>query len=120
MVGFISIYLTLHFCVLLHFKGISSLLGLFTIWCFKTLIYSHDSSDNINCPNCHLNYYFYFLALLQVLGTITFIIVDAKFSIAKGKQQTVAAAPTNADVNEITNTLRTANRTNGGFQTANA
>jgi solute carrier family 15 (peptide/histidine transporter), member 3/4 len=65
------------------FTGLGSFLGTFTLIGFKSFIYSSKDTDSINCPKCHLNYYFYFLSILQILGMIAFIFIDSKYLISK-------------------------------------
>lgn len=49
------------------------------------MIYSSKDNDDINCSECHLNYYFYTLAGIQIVGMIIFVIVDYKCKIVKLK-----------------------------------
>lgn len=70
------------------FSGIGSFFGLFTLWSFKSYIFSSpDNIDDINCTKCHLNYYFYYLSLIQLLGVILFILIDYKYKIAASKNE---------------------------------
>ena len=54
------------------FMGIGSLLGSLILFLFHNLIYSRTSADDINCKDCRLDIYFYFLAGLQMFGLICF------------------------------------------------
>lgn len=69
------------------FTGLGSFLGSFAIWIFKSYIFSGKNVDDINCPSCHLNYYFYYLTLIQLLGIVTFILIDYKYSIVACKYE---------------------------------
>ena len=68
-------------------KGIGSFLGSIVLNSLKTFIYSSKDNDDINCRGCHLNYYFYLLAFIQIVGMILFLIVDLKYSIVKNKDE---------------------------------
>ena len=65
------------------FEGIGSFLGTLIFFAFKSVIYSPIKSDDLNCPSCKLNYYFYMLAVLQIIGVIIFIWSDSKFSMTE-------------------------------------
>ena len=68
----------------LFFSGLGSLFGLLTLWSFKSSIFSSpDNIDDINCPSCHLNFYFYGLCGIQIFGILVFIFVDFRFKIAE-------------------------------------
>lgn len=67
------------------FTGIGSFIGSIILNSFKSYIYSSNDNDDINCPTCHLNYYFFLLAFLQIVGMILFLIIDSKFKIVKMK-----------------------------------
>jgi peptide/histidine transporter 3/4 len=65
------------------FSGLGSVFGLFALWSFKSQIFSSpENVDDINCATCHLNYYFYYLAVIQLIGIFLFIFIDWKFKIA--------------------------------------
>ena len=68
------------------FTGIGSFIGSIILNSFKRIIYSSQDNDDINCTNCHLNYYFFLMGLLQIIGMILFLVVDFKFSIVKTKK----------------------------------
>ena len=63
------------------FTGIGSFMGSLALCAFKTFIYSSSYADDISCLACHLNYYFYMLAGLQLVGTLLFTAVDCKYAI---------------------------------------
>ncbi len=67
------------------FTGIGSFIGSIIFNSFKTIIYSSQDNDDINCVDCHLNYYFFLMGLLQIIGMILFLIIDFKYSIVKTK-----------------------------------
>ncbi len=54
------------------FMGIGSMFGSLILFAFQNLIYSQKNQDDINCENCHLDYYFYFLGILQFISIIIF------------------------------------------------
>lgn len=69
------------------FTGIGSLLGTGTMFAFKDTWFFQEDFGNINCrmgcnttgthskKACHLDYYFFFLAVLEFTGMFVFIIV---------------------------------------------
>lgn len=66
------------------FTGIGSLLGTGTMFAFKDVWFFQEDFGNINCrldcnngtyKACHLDYYFFFLAVLEFTGMFVFIIV---------------------------------------------
>ncbi len=63
------------------FTGLGGFLGSFLLFVFKSVIYSSSQSDDLNCAQCQLYYYFFALALLQIVGVVAFIWLDSKFSI---------------------------------------
>lgn len=65
------------------FMGVGSFLGSLILYAFHGLIYSGKSPDDINCNHCHLDYYYYFLAGLQLISIIVFYIIDKKYSLTK-------------------------------------
>ncbi len=68
------------------FTGTGSLMGSFTLYLFKRFIYSSQTNvDDINCPNCRLNFYFYLIAALQIVGLLLYILIDSKYTIVKCK-----------------------------------
>jgi dipeptide/tripeptide permease len=67
------------------FTGIGSFSGSLTLWLFRNFIYS-DTVDDINCPKCQLNYYFYVLAIIQFVGLIMFILIDYFYSIVNDQK----------------------------------
>ena len=63
-------------------QGVGSLLGVITIQLFEGIWFTSFDHGNINCQtfyeagqHCHLDYYFYLVAGLQVLGLIAFVAV---------------------------------------------
>ena len=67
--------------------GIGSLLGSLILYGFHDLIYSRIDHDDINCKNCHLDCYFYFLGALQFISIFIFIIVDRKYCLTRNKNE---------------------------------
>ena len=63
------------------FTGMGIFMGSLALCAFKTFIYSSSYADDISCLACHLNYYFYMLAGLQLVGTLLFTAVDCKYAI---------------------------------------
>lgn len=79
--------------VFFFFSGIGSLFGLVALFCSKSFIFSSAQNiDDINCASCHLNYYFYMLCVIQILGIIIFIYVDFRFRITETSATNGAAA----------------------------
>ena len=68
-----------------YFTGLGSFVGSIIISALASFIYSSTKNDDINCPKCHLNYYFYIIAILQIIGMCVFIAVDSRFSITQSK-----------------------------------
>lgn len=73
-------------------EGIGSLLGSATIAIFESLWFPNYDHGNINCElspfkhpeqKCHLDYYFYTLAGLQVVGILIFIVVAWTLNIGQ-------------------------------------
>ena len=83
------------------FTGIGGFVGSISLSSFKSIIYSPDRDDYINCPTCKLNYYFYFIAALQIIGMFLFVIIDSLYSISRSKDG-YEQAPVDIDVNLIT------------------
>ena len=65
------------------FTGVGSFVGSILLSSLTSFVYSSSKNDDINCPDCHLNYYFYILSGLQLLGIVIFIMIDSRFSISK-------------------------------------
>ena len=65
--------------------GLGSLVGSLILYGFHDLIYSREDHDDINCENCHLDCYFYFLGVLQFISIFVFILVDRKYCLTKVK-----------------------------------
>ena len=66
------------------FTGTGSFMGSFILYLTKRYIFSSKANvDDINCPGCHLNYYFYLMATFQIVGVILFIFIDSKYKIVK-------------------------------------
>jgi peptide/histidine transporter 3/4 len=63
------------------FMGIGSFLGSVLLFSFHDLIYSRNG--DINCENCHLDYYFYTLGSIQFLFIIIYWYLDFKFGLTK-------------------------------------
>ena len=69
-------------------QGIGALVGLGTISAFQHVWFSSYDHGNINCkfPNdkhCHLDYYFYCVAALQVVGMVAFMLATWVFGIGR-------------------------------------
>ena len=72
------------------FSGLGSFFGSLVLIAFKSFIFSSDINvDDINCPTCHLNYYFYTIGVIQLVGIIVFIVVNYKCSITRAKQSSM-------------------------------
>jgi peptide/histidine transporter 3/4 len=69
------------------FMGIGSLLGSLILYAFHGLVYSGKNHDDINCENCHLDFYFYFLGILQFFSIIIFVFIDRKYCVTKLKDE---------------------------------
>jgi peptide/histidine transporter 3/4 len=70
------------------FTGTGSFISSLILYLTKKYIFSSTANvDDINCPKCHLNYYFYLLASLQIVGVILFILIDSKYKIVKCNQK---------------------------------
>ena len=67
--------------------GVGSLLGSIILYAFHNLIYSKIDHDDINCPDCHLDCYFYFLGSLQFFSIFIFIIIDRKYCLTRIKNE---------------------------------
>ena len=67
------------------FNGIGAIIGSAILAIFKPIVFdtTRGNRDDINCYNCHLNYYFYFLAILQIIGMLLFMFFDYKYSISR-------------------------------------
>lgn len=88
------------------FTGIGSFMGSLTLFAFKPLIFSSTvDKDDINCPKCRLNYYFYFLAGLQIVGIVLFIVIDTKYSITRNSRIEEAAVASNESNNQNSNVV---------------
>ena len=61
-------------------QGIASFLGTASTYVFKKWFFDYDHGD-IYCPKCHLDFYFYFLAGVQFVGVIVFVIFAWGFNI---------------------------------------
>jgi hypothetical protein len=67
-------------------SGLGSMLNSLVLLAFKSFIFSSNRDvDDINCATCHLNYYFYFIGVLQLVGVVVFIAVDATCAITRTK-----------------------------------
>lgn len=71
-------------------QGVGSLLGSATIMWFEGIWFTAFNYGNINCPTyeqarkiCHLDYYFYFVGGLQVLGIVMFVVVTWGLGIGR-------------------------------------
>ena len=53
-------------------NGIASFLGIVIINIFKGTWFIYTDKSGINCESCHLDYYFFMLAGLQVFGIVVF------------------------------------------------
>jgi hypothetical protein len=67
------------------FSGVGNFLGGALLVSLKTLIFSSEFQDDINCPECKLNYYFYLLGILQICGILAFIWSDSKYNLITEK-----------------------------------
>lgn len=56
-------------------QGVGSILGTATMQIFHGIWFESGDYGDINCSKCHLGYYFFFLASLQLLGIVAFIII---------------------------------------------
>lgn len=71
-------------------QGVGSLVGTATVSWFQGVFFFRNRAD-INCriqnsdKACHLDYYFFFLSGLQVVGMLVFIAIAIKFDIGSGK-----------------------------------
>lgn len=63
------------------FSGVGNLLGGVLLVSLKSVIFSGENEDDINCSGCKLNYYFYLLGLLQIVGIVLFIWSNARYEI---------------------------------------
>jgi solute carrier family 15 (peptide/histidine transporter), member 3/4 len=72
------------------FNGFGAFVGSLILLIFEPIVFAskRGNKDDINCTNCHLNYYFYFLAVLQIIGMLLFILFDYKYSIARPNNKT--------------------------------
>ena len=72
------------------FNGFGAFFGSIILFLFKPLVFesTRGNRDDINCANCHLNYYFYFLAVLQIIGMLLFMFFDYRYSIARPNAKT--------------------------------
>jgi len=71
-------------------QGVGSLFGFGTIQWFEDIWFTPFDFGNINCRTyaeaqrlCHLDYYFYFIAGLQVIGILLFIAVTWGLGIGR-------------------------------------
>lgn len=68
------------------FSGAGSLFGSLILYLFKEIIYTNPKNiDDINCSSSKFNYYFYCLALVQIVGICIFILVDCKLVLIRCK-----------------------------------
>lgn len=77
------------------FTGVGSFLGTATMYMFKNVWFGSYDNGNINCRipctstgggyvisiTCHLDYYFYFLAGVEIVGLFLFLLVVKVFNI---------------------------------------
>ena len=69
-------------------SGFGSFFGSLTFWSFRSYIFSSSTNSNdINCANCYLNYYFYFIGIVQVIGLAVFMLIDFKCGLTRAKYQ---------------------------------
>ena len=73
------------------FSGLGSFLGTLIISIQKSFVFSSESRnyDDINCAGCHLNYYFYILAGLQILGILIYILIDYKGNLIQSMKNVI-------------------------------
>jgi len=71
-------------------QGVGSLVGFGTIQWFEDIWFTPYDHGNINCRTyeeaqqlCHLDYYFYFIGGLQVVGIVLFIAVTWGLGVGK-------------------------------------
>lgn len=85
------------------FSGLGSFAGSFALWSSKSFIFSSpENIDDINCPKCYLNYYFYLLAFIQIMGILVFILVEWKFKLISTRLDQAPNQPTlSANVNLV-------------------
>ncbi|KAL4223586.1 hypothetical protein ACF0H5_017056 [Mactra antiquata] len=70
-------------------SGLGSFLGFGIMASFQGRWFHHDDHGNINCRSgcygadgsCHLDYYFYFLGLIQLIGIVLFSLTVRKLNI---------------------------------------
>lgn len=68
------------------FSGIGSFAGSLILFLFKEIIYTNPKNiDDINCSSSKFNYYFFCLALVQIVGTGVFILIDSKLVLIRCK-----------------------------------
>ena len=89
------------------FNGFGAFVGSLILLIFEPIVFDsrRGIKDDINCTNCHLNYYFYFLAILQIIGMLLFILFDYKYSIARPNSK-IDNLKTNSEVDQEVETNR--------------
>lgn len=92
------------------FNGFGAFVGSLILLIFEPIVFDsrRGIKDDINCTNCHLNYYFYFLAILQIIGMLLFILFDYKYSIARPNSK-IDNLKTNSEVDQEVETNREEN-----------
>jgi hypothetical protein len=69
-------------------QGLGALVGLGTIYGFVGVWFTSYDHGNINCDHknrdhCHLDYYFYLVAGIQVLGMLAFVLASWGLNIGQ-------------------------------------
>ena len=84
------------------FMGVSSFLVTLPIKFSRNMIYSSSDSEDINCPNCHLDRYFYIIGACQFSWFLVLLVFIDKMDInALEKPQVMANANGQQPANEI-------------------
>lgn len=97
------------------FSGLGSIFGLLALECSKSFIFSSAQNiDDINCPKCHLNYYFFILSVIQIVGMLLFIFIDRKLKLTevRRKKQAMTNNYENFSENNLPNSVLNYNRQN--------
>lgn len=85
------------------FSGLGSFLGTLIISLQKSFVYSSESRnyDDINCSSCHLNYYFYILAGMQILGILIYLYIDQKCNLIQSMKNVIKQKLNSSSSNQI-------------------
>ncbi|KAL5017669.1 hypothetical protein ScPMuIL_007258 [Solemya velum] len=75
-------------------SGVGSFVGTGLMYAFKNIFFSSDDHGDINClcfgkekRSCHLDYYFFVLAGIELLGLFVFLYVARKFNLSQYSNQ---------------------------------